>query len=58
MGNTAVKDKGRHISGDDTGPMMSTPRHGEDYVFSTGSLDDSGEFGSGTFRVSYDFLLQ
>ena len=49
MGNTAGRDKGRHMSGEDSGPQMATPRVDDIYG---GDLDDSGEFSRASFKVS------
>ncbi len=52
MGNTAVKDKSRHFSGDDAGPMMSTDRPDEDYIFRSAYHPLPGQEYSGAFPVS------
>ena len=38
MGNSAVKEKSRHFSGEDAGPMMSTGRPEEDYIFRSAAV--------------------
>ena len=50
MGNTAGREKGRHFSGEDSGPTMRPPRDEEDMFM--GEMDESGEFAPGTFKVS------
>lgn len=48
MGNTTGREKGRHFSGEDSGPTMRPPRDEEDMFM--GEMDESGEFAPGTFK--------
>lgn len=50
MGNTAGREKGRHVSGDDHGPTMAAGMNLDI------SLDESGEFPGGLFKVSHNFI--
>ena len=51
MGNSAVKEKSRHFSGDDAGPTMAT-RSEDEYIFRAAGIPSPSEEFTSSYNVS------